>query len=273
MNSVKHYAKMILHAEYCNKFKKQQDYVKEINRIKNIPRYVSGSTNLLGKVVRFVDSASFISTYNEIIAKGIYKFNSDIDNPYILDCGANIGLSVIYFKLLYPKAHIIAFEPDPIVFQCLLDNIESFGFRDVICVNKGLWDSEIKIQFLSEGADAGRIAKAEDDNSITYIDTVRLSQYMEENVDFLKIDIEGAEITVIKECINKLSNVKNIFVEYHSFANEIQNVDELLNILKQLNYRVYITAPDANFTQPFVQRNNYHGMDMQINIFAFRNGI
>ena len=63
---------------------------------------------------------------------------------------------------------------------------------------------------------------------------------MNKHVDFLKLDIEGAETTVIKDCADYLGNVDNIFVEYHSFLSEKQTLDELLNILKKTNFRVQI---------------------------------
>jgi predicted O-methyltransferase YrrM len=54
----------------------------------------------------------------------IYRFNSLITKPLILDCGANVGVSVLYFKRLYPDAEIIAFEPDEDVFAILKQNYE-----------------------------------------------------------------------------------------------------------------------------------------------------
>jgi hypothetical protein len=53
-------------------------------------------------------------TYDDIIASG--------RQPLILDCGANIGASVAWFSVRYPKAHIVAVEPAPENFALLSRN-------------------------------------------------------------------------------------------------------------------------------------------------------
>ena len=58
-----------------------------------------------------------LHTYRELFCKEMYQFNSLSDEPVILDCGSNIGLSVLYFKTIYPKAKVWAFEPDAANFE------------------------------------------------------------------------------------------------------------------------------------------------------------
>src|SRR5688572_8635835 len=82
-------------------------------RIRKLPRYTPFTTELLGAPVRCVDGASFVASYSEIFKRGIYRFETPSESPQIIDCGANIGLSVIYFKRLFPAARITAFEADP----------------------------------------------------------------------------------------------------------------------------------------------------------------
>ncbi|SHL96074.1 FkbM family methyltransferase [Chitinophaga sp. CF418] len=60
-----------------------------------------------------------------------YRFKADTDAPYIIDCGANIGLSILYFKWLYPKAKVLAFEPDGDNLVILQKNVESYGMNDI----------------------------------------------------------------------------------------------------------------------------------------------
>src|SRR5215203_998957 len=90
-----------------------------IERIRKLPRYTPFTTEMLGRPLRCVDGASFVASYSEIFKRGIYRFETQSDSPVIIDCGANIGLSVIYFKRLFPAARIIAFEADPSVFDVL----------------------------------------------------------------------------------------------------------------------------------------------------------
>ena len=60
---------------------------------------------------------------------------------------------------------------------------------------------------------------------------VRLNDLLNEEIDFLKIDIEGAELPVLKDCSDNLKNVKNLFVEYHGKYDEMFKLNEILEIL------------------------------------------
>jgi hypothetical protein len=48
-------------------------------------------------------------------------------SPYIIDGGANIGLSVIYFRRRHPHSTVVAFEPSPIAFEHLCHNAGGLG--------------------------------------------------------------------------------------------------------------------------------------------------
>ncbi|HLI94186.1 MAG TPA: FkbM family methyltransferase, partial [Puia sp.] len=119
----------------------------ELNRLSRLPRYTPGSFEWKGTSIAFPDSSSFVFMYKELFVGNIYKFNSDIESPLILDCGANIGMSVIYLKELFPKARIIAFEPERKIFQFLQKNTAAFGLKDVKLVNKAVWKEEGTIRF------------------------------------------------------------------------------------------------------------------------------
>jgi FkbM family methyltransferase len=243
---------------------------REVKRLKSLPRYTPTQTELLGRTILILDSPSYLFIKNELFNVGIYKFRSARNNPLIIDCGANIGLSVIYFKELYPQARVIAFEPDEVVFNALKFNIEAFGFVDIQLICRALWYEETTLKFYSEKADAGRIANLDDRGSIVDVKTVRLRQYLNQKVDFLKIDIEGAETVVLKDCQDLLFNVKMIFVEYHSFSGHDQSLPELLAILKGAGYRLNINTPGLSSPNPFASINTYNNMDMQLNIYGWR---
>jgi len=232
-------------------------------------RYTPAHTNVFTKDFEIADSISFVWTYRDIFEKQIYKFKTDNQTPLIIDCGANIGLSILYFKQLYPDSHIIAFEPDSKIFEILKKNVNNFGFHNIEIIKKAVWSSQTVLEFISEGADAGRVAHTESEENNYQVSTVRLRDYLDKPIDLLKIDIEGAEIEVIKDCYDLFFNVKNLFVEYHSFVDCPQHLDTLLKLLKESGFRIYIQETNSN-TQPFLRRNINLGMDMLLNIFAFR---
>ena len=239
---------------------------RSINYLLQYPRYYSGFTDILKRQTKFTDAKSFLFLYKEIFKEDVYKFNSSNESPYILDCGANIGLSIIYFKKIYPKATIVAFEPDNNIFDVLQYNIlQSHQLSNIHLVNAALWTHEEGINFVSEGADAGRISNV--DASIK-VKTCKLSNYLDTPVDYLKMDIEGSEHEVLKECGEKLKNVRQMFIEYHSFEYKTQVLHQILELLSELNFRYYLTMPGLKSSNPLVKLNKYAGMDMQANIYA-----
>ena len=97
----------------------------------------------------------------------------------------------------------------------------------------------------------------------------RLRDLLDREVDMLKLDIEGAETEVLRDCAAELHCVKNLFVEYHSYLNQPQTIDEILGILKASGFRVYVES-DQQLRQPFLWRPIQLGMDLRLNIFAYR---
>jgi FkbM family methyltransferase len=240
---------------------------RELSRLRSLPRYQATTTDLfLGTRLQLVDAASFLAQYDEIFESESYHFTANNETPYIIDGGANIGLSVLYIKRLYPNSEIVAFEPDDLVYRALEFNTKKL--KNVTLIRRALWSSETEQDFFADGADAGRLAQRGD--KIGYlVKTVRLADYLTRHVDLLKLDIEGAETEVLHDCEGLLVNVERIFVEYHSFPNRPQVLDRLLQILRNSGFRIDIYACGSP-RRPFSARRNYLGMDLQLNIFAYR---
>ncbi len=242
----------------------------EKRRISRLPRYEIGETNKLLKdhVIKYCDSKSCISAFKAIFEAGIYHFDTTSLNPLILDCGANIGLATVFWKTNYPNSKIIAFEADPKIFEVLQHNVKSFD--DVELLRNAVWDEETTLQFHCDGADSGSAVTTGATTNTVDVPTVKLRPYLEsQTVDLLKIDIEGAETRVLRDCRDALKNVKNIFVEYHSFPNEKQTIAELFSILTDAGFHVHV-QPDFSSPQPFIQRNVTYGMDNRLNIYGVR---
>lgn len=247
---------------------------KEFRTLAAQPRYTPGTYPLNGARFEFPDSASFVFTYRELFHENIYKFKTNNSTPYILDCGANIGLSVLYCKKAYPGAEVIAFEPERTIFSYLKKNVESMGLTNVRLENKAVWSRNEVLHFNNEGADASRIAALQDGDegfSSTYeVQAVKLSDYINKEVDFLKIDIEGAEVEVIKEIEPKLKMVKHIFIEYHSFEKSTQELDQILAILTRNGFHYYIDSPNRMKQTPFVNNTSFLSFDFFLNVYAIR---
>jgi hypothetical protein len=74
---------------------------------------------------------------------------------------------------------------------------------------------------------------------------------------------------VLTDCTEHLGKVRNIFVEYHSFASEPQSLDEILEVLIASDFRIQIHTQFSS-PQPLVHRDTQLGMDLQLNIFGYR---
>jgi FkbM family methyltransferase len=253
---------------FDKKFRKRE---KEYKRLSKFPRFKHAETDLYGKQIRIADGRSFLFMQHEIFDLEIYKFESGKNDPFIIDCGSNIGLSIIYFKKLYPDATIVGFEPDDTIFQILQHNIKLFNLSKVELIRKACWNANTRIEFFSEGADGGRKLTSNDKlNKTISVEAIQLKNFIEREVDFLKIDIEGAEFIVLNDIQDRLHLVKNIFVEFHSFTNEEQMLPELLGLLKKAGFRLYISPVSNTAKRPFLYRPDYLGIDNNINIYGFR---
>jgi FkbM family methyltransferase len=240
----------------------------ELERIKALPRYQPDFTEITGAPTELTDGFSLLHMYWEIIEQQIYRFEARGRAPYIIDGGANIGLSVYYFKQLYPAARVVAFEPDETLFAVLERNVRRWGFQHVELVRRALWSAETTLAFRADGALGGRVTEAGGGAEVS-VQTARLRDYLDRDVDLLKLDIEGAETEVLLDCADLLPRAEHVFVEYHSFAESEQTLHVVMNVLAGAGFRLHV-QPQFCSERPFVRRELNDGMDLQLNIFAFR---
>jgi FkbM family methyltransferase len=135
----------------------------------------------------------FIS-FREIFFKKEYELNLPHINPsIIIDAGANIGLTSVYFANRYPTARIICIEPDPENFACVVKNVS--GYKTIIPLNKALWNTSEMLSLTNKGfGDRGFMIEEGNEKTTEGISlTALMQQYNLTHIDILKIDIEGSE--------------------------------------------------------------------------------
>ena len=224
-----------------------------------------------GKFINYGSRLWFAHNYKEIFLDKNYLFHTENNHPFIIDCGANIGLSVIFFKFLYPNSDIIAFEPDENMYQQCVNNIKTFNFNNVKIFKEAVWTADTELEFVSTKNLGGQIKfNIEIKGNILNVKAVRLLNKIDRKIDFLKIDIEGAETELIKDISEKLYLVENIFIEYHSYANQVQDLSIILEILKNAGFKYYIKEAYPNKILPFIEKNKKSTFDLQLNIFGYR---
>lgn len=230
---------------------------------------VPGETRVLGLPTRYSDKNGLFHSLGELFGDEVYRFKAATDTPRIIDAGANIGLSVRYFKSIYPNARILAYEPDPQIFEILKENVG--GMPGVEIREAAAWVENTKLTFYVEGSLAGSseidfLGKKE----ALQVAAERLrDEVVKEPVDFLKIDIEGAENSVLFDIEDALENVENLFFEYYSTPGKDQQLGDLLNIVARSGFRYTINGPHGA-AHPFVETVP-HGFDLQLNVSCYRN--
>jgi len=168
---------------------------------------------------------TLVYLYRDVFLSGTYFFKTNILNPVIIDCGANIGMSVLFFKWLYPNSIIYAFEPSPSIFEMLQKNISANKLENVFCYNVALADKTATVQFFEPdgiaGSLTGSLSHERNDGTPVEVQAMPLSAFIRENnitsIDYLKMDIEGAETAVINEmaAAQTMDLIKQAGIEYH----------------------------------------------------------
>ena len=225
--------------------------------------------HLFGKKLSYYSPTELLHGLHEIFIENIYKQNLP-PKPLIIDCGANIGLSVIYMKMFYPDARIIAFEPDERNFELLKKNIEAFGLSNVEAHQEAVWTEDTELRFASQGSMSSRIDENVSENTIP-VNAIRLRNFLNRPVDFLKIDIEGAEYQVMKDIADQLHFVSHLFLEYHGTFAQNGELSNLFMLLVDKGFSYYIKEATSIYDSP-LDLSKRPGIiyDVQLNIFCFR---
>lgn len=195
-----------------------------------------------------------LSYFKEVCVDNQY-FPCDIiqlsESESILDIGASIGdtLKDIVKTTNGKFNKIWCFEPEIKSVECLKKYINELGFSNIQVIQKGAWDKNITLCFQAD-YEHGASRIIEDINSDkTYIDVVRMDDLIKENITYIKMDIEGAELNAIKgaERIIKENKPTLAICVYHK--NE-----DLLNITSSIKalvpeYKLYLRHHNVSGTE------------------------
>lgn len=212
------------------------------------PNNVSCNETLLGFDIHYLAPQSFLFGFYEIFFREIYYFKSDTSSPFILDCGANIGMATLYFKMIYPQSEIIAFEPSSACCAIIKKNIKNNNLAKVTVLNKAVSNKKGYCSFWdpSHGQGDGRASILVSSPDCTKVETVLLSDYITKPVDLLKIDIEGSEHNVLQDLVasGKIDMIKQLILEYHHHIpnNTINRLGNFLSILEHHNFGYQIRS-------------------------------
>lgn len=258
-----------LKSTFTNPYKKINLNWFKLKYYKHLPSGKINRHTLFGKPLYFSHSIELVNALKEIFIHDVYKQQLR-DHPFIIDCGANIGLSIISLKQQYPNAEIIAYEPDEKNFQLLTRNIKSFSYENVSLLKEAVWIDDTTLRFSNEGLMSSKIETGAAENTIK-IKAIKMRNILDREVDFVKMDIEGAEYTVLKDIADKLYLVKNLFLEYHGTFAQNGELAEIITLIHKAGFNFYIKEAANLFDYPFYRiKKSTISYDVQLNIFCFR---
>jgi FkbM family methyltransferase len=170
--------------------------------------------------------SSDMNVFDQIFIFQEYSCLRELKEPsLVLDLGANVGFSAAYFLSIFPKARIVAVEPDERNLAICKANLSPYGDR-VLLLQGAVWSRPATLRLLKGTFRDGREWSTKVDE---LIDEERPSVGVQawdvgslidmsggSTVDLLKVDIEGAELSVFgKSAGSWLHRVRNICIELH----------------------------------------------------------
>lgn len=174
------------------------------------------------------------NNYNQL--QNIYFLKKKIKferNSYAVDAGAYIGEITKKIKKIY-KIKVLAFEPNKENFK----KLNKKKSKDIKCFNLALSKNNKFLNLINSKAASNILdfkTKKKDRRSI--VKAVKLDEFLNYNIQFLKIDVEGAEIQLLegaKKVLKKFKPNLSISVYHkHNDILEIYNYIDSLNVFKK----------------------------------------
>ena len=155
--------------------------------------------------------------FEEVFLLDEYDFTTTHEPKLIMDIGANVGYTSVYFAHRYPRAHIIAVEPATSNIEWLRKNTGSYP--NVRVVEAGIWSHRARLTLVDANAKSSDFQLRECGADEDGIEAVTVNELLElaqsDYADIVKIDIEGGEKELFAENTDWLDKVDTIAIELH----------------------------------------------------------
>tara|TARA_R110002096_G_C14653248_1_gene726627 strand:- start:5948 stop:6763 length:816 start_codon:yes stop_codon:yes gene_type:complete len=188
------------------------------------------------------------------------KISKITNSPIILDLGSNIGLTIAHMKHIYPNAQIIGYEMNRENF--LLAKRNTKFYDKVIIYNKAVWTEDTTVIYKNSlGYDAYAIINNEDTQDIKQeierVQSISIASIIKnhklEIIDYLKMDIEGAEEAILlAEDLSWMNKVRAMNIEMH--LDDIKEIDRYINIIKNKGFNAW--KDDKHWSSIFAVRKD-----------------
>jgi FkbM family methyltransferase len=209
-----------------------------------------------GVVSVWVDSVFDLSVIEELYMHGEYAAELG-DARIVVDAGSNIGLAAIDFALRCPRARIVAIEPDPTALAKLVRNVRPFPQISLARVALGA-SPGLRTFWSGPATWASGFSRTASHQAQIVVPTKTLDQVLIEagisdDIDILKLDIEGAEREVLSS-FTGLGGTRTVIGEVHEPPDSPAS-REFFNFLRAAGFVVVVTHCSSS-TQTFIATNS-----------------
>lgn len=212
-------------------------------------RFISKG-GLVRKEVLGHDMVLDIWSHGWILVRGLkyepqttqYVMNSVKEGDTVIDIGASLGYyTLILARLVGPSGTVYAFEPLPNYFKILKRNVQANGYDNVVLVNKAVSNSDGTARFYIPHNSFGMssLFPHTKPKEIINVETVCIDSYDLKDVNLIKIDVEGAEASVLKGMKQLLMDSPNIRLILEFTPHRIgYDADSIFDQLNGWNYQL-----------------------------------
>ena len=176
---------------------------------------------------RFAQFKGLYARYERILQQGRM--------PLIIDCGANIGMSAYWFATQYPRARVLAVEPDPGNAEMARENTSMLQQVEVLQAAVAPVDCRVSLVNTDSGADAFRTEMSAEGSISAYSieSLVALAKAELQDLLIVKIDIEGFEDALFETNTAWIESAQLVVVEPHDWM--IPGTAKANNMLRALS--------------------------------------
>jgi len=238
-----------------------------INKNQNFKLFITKSTyltnRLLLKIFKTRNPSENLRCYipNFLVIRNKFGFLAKVDNGFSLimftrdhepevlekielkknsvffDVGASLGFYSLFAAKKCPNGLVISIEPDRNLYEKILENLKMNNFENVTCINCAISDVDKSKIKLFKGMNSTIFGNGDNFSLVESrtLDSI-VSDFKLSQIDWLKIDVESAELMVLEGATKTLSITKNIILEIHSK----KNGQECLKILENQGFSIEI---------------------------------
>jgi len=241
--------------------------------------------NFFGSIVAKNDTIDFSIPNYHLMTNGRKYFFHDICEPLtttniyldvanlsgqgevVIDLGAYCGTQTVDYSLAVGRTgKVIAFEPDNTSFLSLQENIKNESNSNITIYKKAVYSYDGVIKFRTTGGMASSVVKNNDNNKyeekdefdISYqevecitLDTIAKVHNLE-RCDFIKMDIEGSELEVLRSSVSFINKFNPSFIVEPHKINGNMNTDQIIDFFNSINYNCVKLKQGAQSYQPLL---------------------